>query len=80
MTVTLLAAILDSAVDRELIECNPARGRDRRVRERAPARFSLDTGAQIEALLDAAGELDREAQGQGKHMAPCAAARPAPRK
>ncbi len=37
MTVTLLGAILESALERELIGRNPARGRGRRVRERAPA-------------------------------------------
>ena len=59
MTVTLLAAILEGAVERELIARNPARGRGRRVRERAPRRSYLETAAQIKALLDAAGELDR---------------------
>ena len=68
MTVTLLAAILESAVERELITRNPAKGKRRRVRERAPARSHLEEAAQIEALLDAAGELDRDAQEQGKHI------------
>ncbi len=38
MTATLLAAILEGAVERELIARNPAKGRGRRVRERAPRR------------------------------------------
>ena len=59
MTVTLLAAILESAVERKLIDGNPAKGKARRVRERAPARSYLDAAGQIVALLDAAGELDR---------------------
>lgn len=53
MTVILLGAIMEGAVERELIERNPARGRGRRVRERAPRRSYLDTAAQISALLDA---------------------------
>jgi len=45
MTVTLLAAILESAFERDLIQRNPAKGRGRRVRERAPARSYLETGS-----------------------------------
>lgn len=59
MTVILLGAILEGAVERELIARNPARGRGRRVRERTPRRSYLDTAAQIGALLDAAADLDR---------------------
>jgi integrase len=62
MTLTLLAAILDAAEERELIDRNPAKGRRRRVREVKPRRSYLDTAAQITALLDAAGELDAEAR------------------
>src|SRR5205807_4012718 len=69
MTVTLLGAILESAVERELIGRNPARGRGRRVRERAPQRSYLETAAQIQALLDAAGELDRDAPKGKQHVA-----------
>jgi integrase len=68
MTVTLLGAILESAVERELIGRNPARGRGRRVRERAPARSNLEAASQIAALLDAAGELDSGAQEQDRHV------------
>ncbi len=68
MTVTLLAAILEGAVERELIARNPAKGRGRRVRERAPRRSYLETAAQIEALLDAAGELDRMAYTACQHV------------
>ncbi|HUN77414.1 MAG TPA: tyrosine-type recombinase/integrase [Solirubrobacteraceae bacterium] len=68
MTVTLLAAILEGAVERELIARNPAKGRGRRVRERAPRRSYLETAAQIEALLDAAGELDRMAHPACQHV------------
>jgi integrase len=68
MTVTLLGAILEGAVERELIPRNPARGRGRRVRQRAPRRSYLETAAQIEALLGAAGELDREAREDRQHV------------
>ncbi|HEV7584930.1 MAG TPA: site-specific integrase [Solirubrobacteraceae bacterium] len=68
MTVTLLGAILEGAVERELIARNPARGRSRRVRERAPVRSYLDAAAQIRALLDAAAELDREAPRGRRHV------------
>ena len=72
MTVTLLAAILEGAVGRELIARNPARGRGRRVRERAPRRSYLETAAQIKALLDAAGELDQKAHPACQHIERCA--------
>lgn len=68
MTVTLLGAILEGAVERELIARNPARGKGRRVRERAPRRSSLETAAQIEALLDAAAQLDRRARRGRMHV------------
>lgn len=68
MTVTLLAAILEGALERELIARNPAKGRGRRVRERAPRRSYLETAAQIKTLLDAAGELDQRAHPTGQHI------------
>lgn len=68
MTVILLGAILEGAVERELIARNPARGRGRRVRERAPRRTYLDTAAQIQALLDAAADLDRNAHRDRRHI------------
>jgi len=68
MTVILLGAILEGAVERELISRNPAKGRGRRVRERAPRRSYLDTAAQAQALLDAAGELDRDAHRDRRHI------------
>lgn len=69
MTVTLLAAILERAVERELIARNPAKGKGRRVRERVPRRSYLETAGQITALLDAAGELDHEAASNRRHVA-----------
>ncbi len=58
----LLSAILETAEERELIARNTARGKRRRLRVRQPKRTYLDTATQIGALLDAAGELDAEAQ------------------
>jgi integrase len=68
MTVTLLAAILESALERDVIGRNPAKGRGRRVREYAPARSHMETAAQIQALLDAAAQLDREATRERAHL------------
>lgn len=62
MTVTLLAAILEGAEERGLIDRNPAGGKRRRARKRRPVRSHLDAAQPIKALLDAAGELDREAR------------------
>jgi integrase len=68
MTVTLLGAILESAVERELITRNPARGRSRRVKEVEPPRSYLENAEQITALLTAAGELDRKATKDRQHI------------
>lgn len=64
----LLSQILESAVRQDLIPKNPAAG-TKRVKEGRTARTYLDSADQVEALLDAAGELDRKARGgQGKHV------------
>lgn len=68
MTVTLLGAILESAVERDLIARNPARGKKRRVREHATRRTYLDTAEQISALLDAARDLDARARPDRSHV------------
>jgi integrase len=68
MTVTLLAAILERAHKRKLIDGNHAKDRDLRVPERAPTRSYLDSAAQISALLTAAGELDAEAPRDRRHV------------
>lgn len=68
MTLKLLAAILETAVERDRIARNPANGEGRRARERAPRRSYLDTAAQIESLLAAAAELDRDAPGDKRHV------------
>ena len=61
-TITLLAQILEVAVEYGQIERNPARGRRRRLKADKPAPVWLDSAVQIRALLDAAGELDRDAR------------------
>lgn len=68
MTLTLMAAILEGAVDRGLVARNPAKGKPRRVREREPRRTYLETAEQIAALLQAAGELDRDAREDRQHV------------
>jgi len=64
MGLTLLGQILDVADERELIDRNPLRVNPKRRRLRAAkqARAWLDRAEQVAALLDAAGELDREAR------------------
>ena len=61
-TITRLAQILEVAVEHELIDRNPARGKRRRLKERRPERTWLDRAEQIAALLEAGGELDTEAR------------------
>jgi integrase len=61
-TITRLAQVLDIAVERELIDRNPARSRRRRLKQRKPQRTWLDRADLIADLLDAAGELDEEAR------------------
>lgn len=58
--ITTLAAILDTAVEYELIDRNPAKGRRRRLPAVKPRRSWLDRSDQITALLDAVYEIDRE--------------------
>jgi integrase len=55
-----LAAILELAAEYGHIDRNPARGRRRRLPAVPPRRTYLDRAEHIAALLDAAGELDRE--------------------
>jgi integrase len=61
-TLTTLAAILEAAVEYELIGRNPARGRRRRLPASPPRRSWLDRADHIAALLDAAGALDAKAR------------------
>ncbi len=61
-TITRLGQILEVAVEREVIERNPAKvgGKRRKVKPVKPIRAYLDRAEQITALLDAAGQLDAE--------------------
>ncbi len=68
MTLILLCSILDDAIEQEWIATNPARGRRRRLPTGPPKRTFLETAEQIQALLDAAEQLDREATPQGRHV------------
>jgi integrase len=56
-----LSAVLETAVEYEVITRNTARGRRRRLVAQAPKRPWLDRADHIAALLDAAGQLDRQA-------------------
>jgi integrase len=69
MTITLLAAILEGAVERGLIPVNPAKGKARKVKEDPRPHNHLATAAQIEALLMAAEQLDGEASTGRRHIA-----------
>jgi len=61
-TLTVLASILESASEYEYVSRNVASGRRRRLPSVTPTRTVVDRADHIAALLDAAGELDREAR------------------
>jgi integrase len=61
-TIQRLGQILEIAVERELIDRNPAKGKRRRLKQPRPPRTWLDRADQIATLLGAAGELDAEAR------------------
>lgn len=61
--VQVLAAVLEDAVEYDLIPRNPAAGKRRRLPATRPRRTYLDRADHIAALLDAAAELDRERRG-----------------
>jgi len=63
-TINHLQWILSMAVEYKLIAENPAVGRRRRLKEPRRPPVYLDTASQIEALLDAARELDCAAASQ----------------
>jgi integrase len=63
-TLATLAAILDLAVEYRHIDRNPAKGKRRRLPAVKPPRTYLDRADHIAALLDAAGELDREGRAE----------------
>jgi integrase len=63
-TLRILASILDSAVERQLLATNPARGKRRRLKVAKPARPSLERDELAELiavaeLMDRAARLDR---------------------
>ncbi|MGC2374238.1 MAG: site-specific integrase [Solirubrobacteraceae bacterium] len=66
-TITRLGQILEVAVEYGLIGANPAKGRRRRLKPHKAAPVWLDRAEHVEALLDAAGELDRHAKAKGGH-------------
>lgn len=59
-TINVLQSILAVAVEYGLLSANPAAGRRRRLKEPAKRPVHLDNVHQLQALLDAAAELDRE--------------------
>jgi integrase len=61
-TISVLASVLETACEYELIGRNPARGRRRRLATARPARSWLDTAEHVAALLDGAGALDKAAR------------------
>jgi integrase len=63
-TIDVLQASLALAVEYEHIERNPAAGKRRRLKPQSRRPVHLDTAEQIEALLDAAAELDGRAVAQ----------------
>jgi integrase len=67
-TIVRLGQVLDLAVEYGHLPANPARGQRRKLRTAKPQRSYLDTATQIAALLDAAGELDREARSDHRHV------------
>jgi integrase len=64
-----LSAVLETAVEYEVITRNTARGRRRRLVAPAAKRPWLDRADHIAALLDAAGQLDRGARSTGASVA-----------
>jgi integrase len=61
-TITRLAQILEVAVEYEMLDRNPAKGKRRRVKASKPTPVWLDHAEHIGTLVSAAGELDREAR------------------
>jgi integrase len=70
-TLATLAAVLETAVEYELIDRNPARGKRRRLPAVTPRRSWLDRADHIAAMLDGASRLDERArtrQGQRRAL------------
>ena len=60
MTLSLLCTMLDEGIEQGWMLTNPARGRRRRLPTRPPRRTYLETAEQIQALLEAAHQIDCE--------------------
>ncbi len=69
-TLTRLGQILDQADEYGMIQRNPLRvnPRNRKLKAAKPPAVWLDRADQIEALLDGAGELDRRARPDRRHV------------
>ncbi|MGN6870292.1 MAG: tyrosine-type recombinase/integrase [Solirubrobacteraceae bacterium] len=67
-TITRLAQILEVAVEYELIDRNPAKGKRRHVKAPKPSPVWLNRAEHISALLDAAGHLDAQARRGTRHV------------
>ncbi|HLM26728.1 MAG TPA: tyrosine-type recombinase/integrase [Thermoleophilaceae bacterium] len=64
MTLTLLGAILETAVEYGHLPANPARGKRRRLKQEEPTRSFLQP-EQVQALIAAAGGIDDDRRDQG---------------
>jgi integrase len=67
-TITRLGQILELAKEYKKIPDNPARGKNRRLKVSKPPAVWIDRAEHAAALLDAAGELDREAPYGRRHV------------
>jgi integrase len=66
-TITRLGQILEVALEYELVERNVAKGKRRRLKAAKPTPVWLDRAEQVQALLEASGDLDRRAKERGGH-------------
>jgi integrase len=66
MHLDLLSQILEIAADHDLIPNNPAKGKRRRLKATKPRPVYLDSAEHIAVMLEAAGELDRDAKSRTK--------------
>jgi integrase len=70
-TISTLGAVLEDAVEYELVDRNPASGRRRRLKAVKPERSFIDRTDHIAAMLDAGRELDdgaRACRGQRRAL------------
>lgn len=63
-TLSVLASVLEVAVEYEHITRNPAKGKRRRLPATKPGRSYLDRAEHIAALIDGAARLDKESRTQ----------------